>query len=46
MFWENQDLIGSFKAHLTRSPSTSNPDLNGPLIEEILKRGFCSNRST
>ena len=32
--------IGTFKAHSTRSASTSKADLDGSPIGEILKRGY------
>ena len=35
-----------FKANSTRSVSTSKADLSGAPIEEILKRGCWSNKST
>ena len=38
--------ISTFKAHSTRSASTSTADLSGALIEEILKRGSWSKKST
>ena len=38
--------ISTFKAHSTRSASTSKADLSGAPIEEILKRGCWSNKST
>ena len=38
--------ISTFKAHSTRSASTSKVDLSGAPIEEILKRGCWSKKST
>ena len=38
--------ISTFKAHSTRSASTSKADLSGAPIEEILKQGCWSNKST
>ena len=37
---------GTFKAHSTRSTSTSKAGLQGASMEEILKRGSWSNKST
>ena len=36
---------GTFKAHSTRSASTSKSGLQGTSIEDILKRGSCYNKS-
>ena len=36
----------TFKAHSTRSASTSKADLSGAPLEEILKQGCWSNKST
>ena len=36
----------TFKARSTRSPSTSKAGSQGASIEDILKRGFWSNKST
>ena len=38
--------ISTFKAHSTRSACTSKVDLSGAPIEEILKRGCWSKKST
>ena len=38
--------IGTFKAHSTRSASTSKADLNGAPIDENLKRRCWSDKST
>ena len=38
--------ISTFKAHSTRSASSSKADLSGAPIEKILKRGCWSNKST
>ena len=38
--------ISTFKAHSTRSASTSKVDLCGAPIEEILKQGYWSNEFT
>ena len=38
--------VGTFRAHSTRSASTSEADLSGSPIEENLKRGCWSNKST
>ena len=38
--------VSTFKAHSTRSASISKPDLSGAPIEEILKQGCWSNKST
>ena len=38
--------ISTFKAHSTRSASTSKADLCGAPIEEILKQGYWSNKFT
>ena len=37
---------GTFKVHSTRSASDSKASLQGASIEDILKRGSCSNKST